>query len=143
MTEKTNEAAQVIGARVKECRHAKQWTINELAKELERVSGRSVSAASVGNWECGLRVPIEDMPPALAKVFDMPADYFERPPLMVDANPPEAIPSPGRGCARRSKSCFRRVAQAERGRTARAMGAIFGAHGCGRARLLPSLRAGG
>lgn len=87
MTEKTNEAAQVIGARLKECRHAKQWTINELAKELERVSGRAVSAATVGNWECGLRVPIEDMPPALAKVFNMPADYFERPPLLVDANP--------------------------------------------------------
>ena len=60
----------VFPERIKELRIEKELSINELGKQI------GVSGAAVSRWENGTRIPNLDSIYALAKFFDVSADYL-------------------------------------------------------------------
>ncbi|MBX7274430.1 helix-turn-helix domain-containing protein [Pseudomonas sp. ERGC3:01] len=64
-----SELVQVVAQRLKECRQATGWTLEETAKRLSDLSGTNMTYSRYSNWELGLRMPPTDQVILLAKLF--------------------------------------------------------------------------
>lgn len=64
-----SELVQVVAQRLKDCRQATGWTLEETAKRLSDLSGTSMTYSRYSNWELGLRMPPTDQVILLAKLF--------------------------------------------------------------------------
>ncbi|MFU2936784.1 helix-turn-helix domain-containing protein [Pseudomonas aeruginosa] len=67
MSENTNQTAQLIAARLRDCREAKGWTLVEAA------------CRRWARWEHGDRVPSPELAAPLAALFDTAPGYFAEP----------------------------------------------------------------
>ena len=61
---------QIFCERLKELRQEKDLSTRQLAKEI------NVSHVSISKWECGFTIPTIENLLALAKYFDVSADYL-------------------------------------------------------------------
>lgn len=59
----------VVSQRLKDCRQATGWTLEETAKRLTDLSGKPMTYSRYSNWELGLRMPPTDQVVLLAKLF--------------------------------------------------------------------------
>jgi len=64
-----SELVQVVAQRLKDCRQATGWTLEETAKRLSDLSGTNMTYSRYSNWELGLRMPPTDQVILLAKLF--------------------------------------------------------------------------
>lgn len=64
-----SELVQVVAQRLKECRQATGWTLEETAKRLSDLSGTKMTYSRYSNWELGLRMPPTEQVVLLAKLF--------------------------------------------------------------------------
>lgn len=78
----------LFAARLRELRHAHQWTINEAAARLSALSGDPVSHSTWASWEAGLRFPRAELTQRLAALFSVIDGELER---LVE----QALPAPG------------------------------------------------
>lgn len=78
MTEQ-NQAAQVIAARLRECREARGWTLIQAAERLSEASGENVPHQRLSMWEHSGRAPSPEMAEALAGIFGTEPGYFSEP----------------------------------------------------------------
>lgn len=64
-----SELIKVVSQRLKDCRAATGWTLEETAKRLTDLSGTPIAYSRYSNWELGLRMPPVDQVVLLAKLF--------------------------------------------------------------------------
>lgn len=64
-----SELVEIVAQRLKQCRAATGWTLEETAKRLSALSGTPMSFSRFSNWELGLRMPGPDQIILLAKLF--------------------------------------------------------------------------
>lgn len=64
-----SELIKVVSQRLKDCRAATGWTLEETAKRLTELSGTPIAYSRYSNWELGLRMPPVDQVVLLAKLF--------------------------------------------------------------------------
>lgn len=64
-----SELLKVVSQRLKDCRAATGWTLEETAKRLTDLSGTPIAYSRYSNWELGLRMPPVDQVVLLAKLF--------------------------------------------------------------------------
>ncbi|WP_073666297.1 helix-turn-helix domain-containing protein [Pseudomonas aeruginosa] len=79
MSENTNQTAQLIAARLRDCREAKGWTLVEAAARLSEATGENVIHQRWARWEHGDRVPSPELAAPLAALFDTDPGYFAEP----------------------------------------------------------------
>jgi SOS-response transcriptional repressor LexA len=66
-----------VGRRIKAYREERGWSQSDLAREMSRVKGKTLSRESVSQWEAG-NYPGPDNVLALAQAFDKPEWEFQR-----------------------------------------------------------------
>ncbi|WP_106805752.1 helix-turn-helix domain-containing protein [Pseudomonas sp. S5D5] len=62
-----SELIKVVSQRLKDCRAATGWTLEETAKRLTDLSGTPIAYSRYSNWELGLRMPPVDQVVLLAQ----------------------------------------------------------------------------
>ncbi len=67
---------KVIGARLREQRQARQWTVEETVRRLSAIAGETIIPTRYGNWEQGQRSPRHEQFFSLAELFGVPAAYL-------------------------------------------------------------------
>lgn len=77
--------ARQIGGRMRECRSAVNWTLQETAQRLSELVGTELPASRLSNWEHGIRIPKLWECLALAEVFGVERERF------VDTSSPEWV----------------------------------------------------
>lgn len=65
-----------ISARLKACRHQKDWTFAESASRLGVIVGKPVITSRYGNWELGINIPPLEMFIGLGKLFGKPPAWL-------------------------------------------------------------------
>lgn len=64
-----SELLEIVAQRLKQCRQATGWTLEETARRLSTLSGTPMTFSRFSNWELGLRMPPPDQIILLAKLF--------------------------------------------------------------------------
>lgn len=72
-----SELVQVVAQRLKECRQATGWTLEETAKRLTDLSGKPMTFSRYSNWELGLRMPPTAQVILLAKLFGKTPSWLQ------------------------------------------------------------------
>lgn len=65
-----------IARRLRQLRTARDWTVDETARNLSAVSKDTISASRYGNWEQGIRSPKLEQFVDLGNLFNVPAAYL-------------------------------------------------------------------
>lgn len=64
-----SELRKIVALRIKQCRRAKGWTIEETAERLSKVAGERIAGSRYANWEQSLRMPAAEQVAQMAQVF--------------------------------------------------------------------------
>lgn len=71
------DLSRLIGQRLRKCREARQWTLEEAVRQLNATAaGSPVGSTGMNMWELGERRPRLEAFPALSKIYNMPASYL-------------------------------------------------------------------